>query len=84
MFPFLEVTNGTVDAPKTIKKEEVNSFVKVFDFEMKNYNETTIILAKEESCYINVKDNQVFYCENNSTINKKLSFLWNDKNLKEI
>ena len=46
MFPFLEVTNGTVDAPKTIKKEDVNSFVNVFDFEMKNYNETTIILQK--------------------------------------
>lgn len=48
------------------------------------YNETVMILAKEESCWINLKDNKIFYCENTNKVSKKLKFLWDDHILGKI
>ena len=48
------------------------------------YNKTSIILAKENACYINLKNNKIFYCEMGMKVNKKLDILWNDVILGEI
>ena len=48
------------------------------------YNETHIVLAKEESCWINLKDNSIFHCDINQNIAKKLDLLWKDPILGKV
>jgi len=45
------------------------------------YENTQIILAKEDKCYIELKTNKVFYCNHDLKIGKDLSIIWEDDNL---
>ena len=43
------------------------------------FDKTLLILAKEESCYVNLKNNKIFYCMNGKETVKDLNFIWGDK-----
>jgi hypothetical protein len=48
------------------------------------FDASILILAKEESCYINLKNNKIFYCIDSKETVKDLKFIWEDDDLSEL